>query len=183
NIKPDILTTAKGITSAYVPLGLTATTMKIADYFNDHFFAHGHTYEAHPLTLAPAIAAISEIKNKNLIQRSSEMGEYFKSKLMSLKENHKSIGDVRGIGLFLAVELVKNQKTKEQFNTKAEKFSGQPLLIDKLTTELMNRGVFVQSWVNHFVIAPPLIITKEEIDLAVNAFDEVLVIADNEVEK
>jgi taurine--2-oxoglutarate transaminase len=99
------LTTAKGITSAYVPLGLTATTMKIADFFNDHYFAHGHTYEAHPLTLAPAVAAINEMKRLDLINRSVTLGNYMQTKLLSLKEKHPSVGDVRGIGLFRAVEL------------------------------------------------------------------------------
>jgi taurine--2-oxoglutarate transaminase len=181
NVKPDILTTAKGITSAYVPLGLTATNMKIADFFNDHFFAHGHTYEAHPLTLAPAIAAINEIKRLNLIERAVEMGEYLGKKLNELKEKHKSIGDVRGKGLFWAVEIVKDKSSKEPFNNKEEKFAGKPLTVNKVTTEMMNNGIYMQGWISHFVIAPPLIITKEEIDSAIKVFDEALKIADNEI--
>lgn len=120
-VKPDILTTAKGITSAYMPLGLCATTKKVADYFEDHYFSHGHTYEAHPITLAPAVAAINELKRLNLIERANEMGAYLGDKLNALKAKHRSIGDVRGIGLFWAVELVKDQITKEPFNTKKEK--------------------------------------------------------------
>jgi taurine---2-oxoglutarate transaminase len=178
NVVPDILTTAKGITSAYVPLGLTATTMKIADFFNDHYFAHGHTYEAHPLTLAPAIAAINEIKRLDLINRSVVMGDYIRPKLLELKEKHPSIGDVRGIGLFHAVELVKNRKTKESFNSKEDKVAGKPLLVDKITAEMMKYGVYLQAWISHFVIAPPLIISKEEVDFAVNVLDNALVIAD-----
>ena len=85
DVKPDILVTAKGITSAYVPLGLCATTTKIASFFDDHFFAHGHTYEAHPMTLAPAIATINEMKRMNLVDRSREMGEYLGDKLNELK--------------------------------------------------------------------------------------------------
>jgi taurine---2-oxoglutarate transaminase len=181
NIKPDILTTAKGITSAYVPLGLTATTMKIADFFNDHYFAHGHTYEAHPLTLAPAIAAINEIKRLNLIERAVEMGKYLGEKLNSLKEKHKSIGNVRGKGLFWAVEIVKDKKTKEPFNVKEDKVAGRPLAVDKVTGEMMKNGVYMQGWISHFVIAPPLIITKQEIDSAIKVFDEALIIADNEI--
>ncbi len=181
NVKPDILTTAKGITSAYVPLGLTATTMKIAEFFDDHFFAHGHTYEAHPLTLAPAIAAINEIKRMNLIDRAVEVGEYLGKKLNELKEKHKSIGDVRGKGLFWAVEIVKDQKSKEPFNNKEEKVAGKPLTVNKVTTEMMNNGIYMQGWISHFVIAPPLIITKEEIDSAIKVFDEALKIADNEI--
>ena len=180
DVKPDILTTAKGITSAYVPLGLCATTKKIADYFEDHYFAHGHTYEAHPLTLAPAIAAINEYKRLNLLERANEMGAYLGHKLNELKAKHPSIGDVRGIGLFWAVELVKNQKTKEPFNTYADKVSGTPLLVDKIAGEMMKNGVFIQAWVSHFVIAPPLIVTKEEIDEGIRALDIALKIANEQ---
>lgn len=178
NVKPDILTTAKGITTAYMPLGLCATTKKIGDFFDDHYFSHGHTYEAHPLTLAPAIAAINEYKRLHLIDRANEMGEYLGSRLQELRKKHRSIGDVRGIGLFWAVELVKNQGTKELFNTYKDKVNGTPLLVDKIAAEMMKNGVFIQAWVSHFVIAPPLIITKEEIDLGVKVLDAALAIAD-----
>ncbi len=181
DVKPDILTTAKGITAAYVPLGLCATTKKIADFFDDHYFAHGHTYEAHPMTLAPAIAAINEYKRMNLIERAIEMGDYLGKKLNELKPKHKSIGDVRGIGLFWAVEIVKNQTTKEPFNTYSDKVSGVPLLVDKVAAETMKNGVFIQAWVSHFVIAPPLIVTKEEIDLGVKVLDDALKIADEAI--
>ena len=181
DVKPDILTTAKGITTAYVPLGLCATSKKIAEYFDDHYFSHGHTYEAHPLTLAPAIAAINELKRLNLIERSAELGNYLGAKLNSLKEKHKSIGDVRGIGLFWAVELVKNLATKESFNSYNDKIGGVPWLIDKVAAEMMKNGVFVQAWVSHFVVAPPLIITKHEIDTAVKVLDDALRIADEQV--
>ena len=178
DVKPDILTTAKGITTAYVPLGLCATTSKIASYFDDHYFSHGHTYEAHPLTLAPAIAAINEMKRLNLIDRSQKMGDYLGRKLNALKDTHPSIGEVRGIGMFWAVELVKNQKTKEPFNTYRDKISGTPLVVDKVAAEMMKSGVFLQAWVSHFVIAPPLIITEAEIDQGVKALDEGLRVAD-----
>lgn len=181
DIKPDILTTAKGITTAYVPLGLCATTKKIADYFDDHYFSHGHTYEAHPLTLAPAVAAISELKRLNLIDRANQSGAYLGRRLNELKARHRSIGDVRGIGLFWGVELVKNQTTKEPFNSYKDKISGTPLLVDKVIAEMMRNGVFLQAWVSHFVIAPPLIISNEEIDLGVKVLDDALRLADEQV--
>jgi taurine--2-oxoglutarate transaminase len=181
DVKPDILTTAKGITTAYVPLGLCATTGKIAQYFDDHYFSHGHTYEAHPLTLAPAIAAINELRRLKLVERSLEMGEYMNKKLNVLKEKHPSVGDVRGIGLFWAVELVKNRKTKEPFNTYKDKVGGTPLVVDRIAAEMMKNGVFIQAWVSHFIIAPPLIASKEEIDDGVAALDQALAIADREV--
>lgn len=180
-IKPDILTTAKGITSAYVPLGLTATTMKIADYFNDHYFAHGHTYEAHPLTLGPAITAINEMRRLKLIDRAVKLGQYLKGKLEELKTKHRSVGDIRGKGLFWAVEIVKDQETKEPFNVKEDKVAGRPLQVDKVTAEMMKNGVYLQGWISHFVIAPPLIITEQEIDSAIKIFDQALNIADQEI--
>jgi taurine--2-oxoglutarate transaminase len=182
-VKPDILVTAKGITSAYVPLGLCATTKRIADHFEDHMFAHGHTYEAHPMTLAPAIATIHEMRRLHLIERAREMGSYVGERLKWLKERHPSIGDVRGLGLFWAIELVKNRTTKQPFNTKEDKISGRPLLVDKIGAEMAKNGVTVNSWISHFVIAPPLIIEKSEIDIGIAAFDNALKMADNLVEQ
>ncbi|OFY71761.1 MAG: aminotransferase [Bacteroidetes bacterium RIFCSPLOWO2_12_FULL_37_12] len=180
NIKPDILYTAKGITSAAVPLGLTATTQKIADFFEDHYFAHGHTYEAHPLTLAPAVAAINEYKRLNLIERASGMEGFFKSELEKIKTKHPSVGDIRGKGMFWAVELVKNREKKTPFNEKKDKVTqGASILVDKIAGEMMKKGVFIVSWVNHFVIAPPLIISKDEIKQGLNVLDECLKIADD----
>jgi taurine--2-oxoglutarate transaminase len=183
DVKPDILVTAKGITTAYVPLGLCATNSKIAAYFDDHYFSHGHTYEAHPMTLAPAIAAIDEMKRLKLVERAASMEDFFRTRLNELKARHPSVGDVRGIGMFWAVELVKNQKTKKYFNTMADKVAGVPMMVDKIGAEMMKKGVFLVSWVSHFVIAPPLIITNEEIEQGIKALDEALGIADSEVER
>jgi taurine--2-oxoglutarate transaminase len=182
NVVPDILTTAKGITSAAIPLGLCATTSKVAAYFDDHYFSHGHTYEAHPLTLAPAIAAIDETKRLNLADRAAELGAYLGLKLNELKLRHASIGDVRGLGLLWCVDLVKDRVTKAPFNTWKEKIAGKPLLVDQIAARMMANGVYLQSWMSHFVIAPPLIITKEELDRGVAALDEALQLADDLVE-
>ena len=182
DVLPDILVTAKGITSAYMPLGLCATTRKVASFFDDHFFSHGHTYEAHPLTLAPAVAAIREYQRLNLVERASRMGEYLGSRLKDLMSRHPSIGMVRGLGLFWAVELVKSRRTKQPFNTKRDKISGKPMLVDAIGAEMLRRGVAVQGWLSHFVIAPPLIISQEEIDEGICALDESLHLADREVE-
>jgi taurine--2-oxoglutarate transaminase len=179
DVQPDILVTAKGITSAYAPLGLCATTSSIADYFNDHFFAHGHTYEAHPLTLAPAIATIHEMQRLNLVERAKEMGAYLGQQLLKLAENHRSIGQVRGLGMFWALDLVKNRATRQPLNTISEKTKPEPLIVDQVAGGLMKRGVAVQAWISHLVIAPPLIIEKHEIDMGIAALDEELRVADN----
>ncbi len=177
-VRPDILVTAKGITSAYVPLGLCATTRKIAEYFDDRFFAHGHTYEAHPMTLAPAVAAIREMQRLGLVARSRELGEYLGARLRDLPERHPSIGDVRGLGLFWAVELVRDRRTRQPFNTKADKMAGKPLVVDQVAAAMLKKGVAVNAWLSHFVIAPPLIVEREEIDAGVAALDEALGLAD-----
>jgi len=177
-VQPDILVTAKGITSAYVPLGLCATTSKIAAHFDDHYFAHGHTYEAHPMTLAPAVATIHEMQRLDLVNRANKIGAYLGEKLKALAAKHPSIGDVRGIGLFWAVELVKDKQTKQPFNTMRDKVEGKPLVVDQVAAEAMKRGVALQAWVSHFVIAPPLIITEAEVDAGIAAFDAGLAIAD-----
>jgi taurine--2-oxoglutarate transaminase len=182
NVVPDILTTAKGITNAAIPLGLCATNEKIAAYFDDHFFSHGHTYEAHPLTLAPGIAAIQEMKRLKLAERATEMGAYLGEKLREIKPRHRSIGEVRGLGLFWGVELVKNQEKKNPFNTGEDKIAGRPLVVDRVAAKMMAAGVFIQAWMSHFVIAPPLIISKEEIDRGVAALDEALGLADAEAD-
>ena len=181
NVKPDILVTAKGITSAYVPLGLCATTAKIAAFFEDHFFAHGHTYEAHPMTLSPAIAAIRETQRLDLVNRSRDLGSYLGAKLHALIDRHPSIGEVRGLGLFWAVELVKDRATREPLNSKQDKVDGKPTIVDRVAADMLMKGVSVQAWISHFVIAPPLIIEKNEIDTAVDALDESLYIADQAV--
>jgi taurine---2-oxoglutarate transaminase len=181
NVVPDILTTAKGITSAYIPLGLCATTQKIADHFADHYFAHGHTYEAHPLTLAAGVASVREYHRLNLIQRSQEMGNYLGERLQAIKARHPSVGEVRGLGLFWAVDLAKNQKTREQFNSFKDKVTNQPLVVDRVTAEMMKNGVYALGWVNHIVIAPPLIVSREELDSGIDALDSALRIADEQV--
>ena len=178
-VKPDILVTAKGITSAYVPLGLCATTQKIADFFVDNFFAHGHTYEAHPMTLAPAVATIHEMQRMNLADRAAELAPYVEGKLKELKAKHPSIGDIRGKGLFWGVDLVKNRETREPFNTYAQKVDGKTsLLVDQIAAKMFADGVSIQAWVSHFVVAPPLIVTKDEIDFGISILDKHLSIAD-----
>jgi taurine--2-oxoglutarate transaminase len=181
NIQPDILTTAKGITGAYLPLSLMATNKRISDYFDEEYFAHGHTYEAHPVSLSAAKAAIEEYKENNLIERSRELGKGLRKRLEEIKDRHKSVGDVRSIGLFGAIELVKDREKKIPFNRYEEKMSGKPLVTDMVSRKAMEKGVYVNNWLNHFVIAPPLIISEEELSKGMDIMDESLTVADNEV--
>ena len=180
-IEPDIITTAKGITGAYLPLSLMATSKRVSDYFESNYFAHGHTYEAHPVSLAAAKAAIEEYKDKNLIERSKELGKKLKKRLTEIRDEHKSVGDVRSIGLFGAVELVKDREKKTPFNSYEEKIEGKPLMTDRVSRSAMEKGVYLNNWLNHFIVAPPLIITEEELDRGLDTLNECLKISDNEV--
>ena len=105
----------------------------------------------------------------NLVARAASLEPYVREKLQALKEKHPSVGDVRGLGLFFAVDLVKNRATKEPFNTMRDKVEGKPLVVDQIAARMMADGVAQQAWVSHFVIAPPLIVTKEELDLGIDS--------------
>lgn len=183
NVKPDILITAKGCTSAYVPVGITSTTKQMKDYFEEEVMCHGHTYSMHPLVLAaipPTIAEYKKIIATGLPQRVSK---YLESKLHKLSDRHESIGDVRGIGHFWAIELVKDRKTKEPFDVKADKFTNKAIMTDKISTEALKRGLYIHNWYDHLTVAPPLIITEKEVDEGMEILDKVLEIADKEVGK
>jgi len=134
------------------------------------------------MTLGPAVATIEEMQRLKLVERAAELEPYVREKLEALKAKHKSVGDVRGLGLFFAVEIVKNRATKQPFNTMRDKVEGKPLVVDQIAGKMMAQGVSIQAWVSHFVIAPPLIVTKGELDLGIAALDEHLAIADALVE-
>ncbi|HIE37061.1 TPA: aminotransferase class III-fold pyridoxal phosphate-dependent enzyme [Candidatus Geothermarchaeota archaeon] len=181
DVEPDILTTAKGATSSYVPIGITAISKEIADYFIDNFMPIGHTFAYHPISMAAMKATIEEYKRLDLIRRSRELGEYLGRRLKELMERHKSVGDVRGLGLFWAVEIVKDRGSKTPFNTREDKLSGETLMTDRIAKDMLDKGFMLMSWISHFVVAPPLIVGVEDIDRFIDAFDESLKIADDAV--
>ncbi len=109
------------------------------------------------------------------------MGQHLGKQLKALQEKHPSVGDVRGMGLFWSLELVRNRKSKQPFNTREDKLQGKPMVVDRVAAECMKNGTYVMSWLNYLIIAPPLIVTPEEIDQGVDALDKALVIPDKEV--
>ena len=177
-IAPDILTTAKGITGGYAPLALTATTRMLFEHFRDHYLPVGHTYEAHPVALAAGVAAIGEYERLGLIEKSRRDGEYLLDRLREVGARHPSVGDVRGVGLFAAVELVRDRARKSPFNTPEDKWHGRPLVVEEVAARMRSEGVYVLPWVNHLILAPPLIVTREEIDRGVSALDRALLPCD-----
>jgi taurine--2-oxoglutarate transaminase len=127
------------------------------------------------LSCAAGIATLEAYEEDNAIENSAVLGRKLLAELTALKDKHRSIGDVRGLGLFCGIELVKNRETREgmpPWNGKDQALTG------KLKSALMERGVFVFCRYNMLFVAPPLIITEEELMLGVHAIDEVLNIAD-----
>src|SRR5919198_508183 len=174
-VAPDILTFAKGVTSGYVPLGGAIVTEKIARHFDDHVLWVGSTYSGHPLGCAAGAATVEAYREEGLVERSARMGERLLSELRSLAERHPSVGDVRGRGLFAAIELVKDRRSKEmleRWNGPTQKLAGA------LRAALLERDVYVFCRWNMLFIAPPLVVTDEELRVGVRAIDDALAIAD-----
>jgi taurine--2-oxoglutarate transaminase len=180
NVVPDIMTFAKGMTCGYLPLGATVVRKHIGDRFKEQFFSHGATYAGHALSCAAALRLIPIYQEDTLIENSANLGEYLLQKAKELQEKHPCVGDVRGLGLFVGLELVKNKKTKEPIMPMAAKV--RPGLNPKLEVakKLAELGMMAMAANPGNVIAmtPPLIITKSEIDEGVAIMDKALTAAD-----
>jgi taurine--2-oxoglutarate transaminase len=177
DVVPDILTVAKGINSGYVPLGAMIVRKPIADWVRDKYFAGGLTYSGHPLACASAVASIEAFKEEGIVENSAEMGGVFAEKLRELESKHPSIGDVRGLGCFWGIELVKNRETREPlvpFNATGEAFAP----VARVAKAALERGLYLMTHWNVIIVAPPLTITRDEIDEGIGILDEALSIAD-----
>jgi taurine--2-oxoglutarate transaminase len=152
-VVPDIITTAKGITSGYVPLGAVIVSDKIADWYEDKMMWAGLTYSGHPLSCAAAVATIAVYEEDHLLENARKVGKHLGERLEAIKAKHPSVGDVRYIGLFSAIEVVKDRQTKEP--------------IDPLTDVqkvLRAKGLFTFNFHNILFVVPPLCITSEQLD-------------------
>jgi len=176
NVKPDIMTVAKGITCGYVPLGATIVSKEIGDYFKDHFFGMGATYAGHALGCAAALATINEYKDNNLIENSRNMGKYLIDECNDKIRKHKCVGDIRGKGLFVGIELVKNKETKEPLVRHDERVNRGTNPKKELAKKLMELGMIamVANPSSTIAVAPPLIVNKDEIDEGIDILDKAL---------
>jgi len=174
DVIPDMITMAKGLTSGYAPLGAVAMKPEIATYFNDQVYQGGLTYNAHPISLAAAIANIDVLRDDNLIDQANKRGNTLHRLLVELGEQHPSVGDVRSIGLFGVIELVKNRDTREplcRFGTTSEE-------MNKIRKFLLNQGVYLYTHWHTILIIPPLIISDDELSEGFQVLDQALEIAD-----
>ncbi len=174
NVVPDIMTMAKGLTSAYAPLGAVAMKPEIAAHFDEVVYKSGLTYTSHPVSLAAAIANIQVMKADKIVEHAAAMGPVLHQMLADLGESHPSVGDVRSIGLFGVIELVKNRQTKEPM---APWNSSSPEMA-AFKKYCFEHGLYLDLHWHTVLIIPPLIITEQQLKEGFSVLDEALKITD-----
>jgi len=160
-----------------VPLGAMTIREPIAAWIRDKFFGGGLTYSGHPLACAVGVASIEAFREEGIVEHAAEMGPVFSEKLNGLAAKHPSIGEVRGIGCFWGLELVKNRETREPlvpYNGGGE--AAAP--VTRLAKAALERGLYLMTHWNVIMICPPLTITRDELDEGIAILDDVLAIAD-----
>ena len=173
-VVPDLMTMAKGLTSGYAPLGAVAMKPEMAEFFKERVYQSGLTYNAHPISLAAAIANIQVMQEDHLIEHARAMGPILHRKLADLGEQHPSVGEVRSIGLFGILELVRDRQTKEPLAP----FDGSSPQMTALRKYMLEHGVYLYTHWHTVLIIPPLIITEEQLEEGFRVLDEALKITD-----
>jgi taurine--2-oxoglutarate transaminase len=173
-VKPDLMTMAKGLTSGYAPLGAVAMREEIAAAFKDRVFQGGLTYNGHPISLAAAAATIQVMRDEGLVERAARTGQVMSDMLSELVERHPSVGEVRSIGMFGVIELVRSRVTKEPMAP----FNGSSPEMVRLRKYLLDHGVFVYTHWHTVLMIPPLIITPEQLQEGFSVIDQALEITD-----
>lgn len=171
SVKPDIVSFAKGVTCGYVQLGGVAVSREIAAYFDDHMLSCGLTYSAHPLACAAGVACLNFYKESNILENVNNVGKVLGEVLEELKAKHPCVGDVRYIGLFSSIELVKDKETREPLVPYGKDPEG---IMGKIIGALKAKGFVTYSHENMIFVSPPLIITEEQIREEMAKVDEVL---------
>ena len=157
-IVPEFLCLGKGFTGGFAPMSAVLTTKQIADVFRrpGHDFRHGYTFSGHPVTAAAAMAVLDIIEKENLVQRAAEMGEYLEEKLNALYK-YPIVGDIRGIGVLRAIELVADKKTRAFLEPKGQ--------VGTFIRDYCYRnGMILRNNEDILVLAPALVVTREIID-------------------
>ncbi len=174
-VRPDIMTSAKGMTGGYTPMAVVIIDQKIDKVFTEKgaSFIHAFTMEGNPVSAVACLTVIDIIENEGLVERSARLGEYFFKKGREKLSRHPTIGDIRGKGLLMGIELVKNRETKESFDPALRVANRlQQIAMEKgvmgYPTAGMDNGVRGDA----FLVSPPFIITEEEIDVAFDMLDE-----------
>ncbi len=179
DVVPDIMTMAKGLTSAYAPLGAVAMRPEVAAAFDERVFESGLTYTSHPVSLAAAVANIEVMKEERLVERAAGLSPVLKRMLTDLGEAHPSVGEVRSIGLFGILELVKDRKTKEPMAP----WNGSSAEMIAFRKYCLEHGLFLYTHWHTALIIPPLIITEDQLRDGFDVLDAALRITDGVVRR
>ncbi len=163
-ISPDIICLSKGLTGGYMPMALTVTTQKIydafyADYSDGKAFMHSHTYSGNPLGCSAALSVLNIMKNQKILETANENAVYLTSRMKAMFETHKNVGEARSIGLINAIELVEDKVSKKGFDSKLR-------MGYEIYKEALKRGLVLRPLGNVLYFNPPLTITKDELDRA-----------------
>jgi taurine--2-oxoglutarate transaminase len=180
DVVPDIMTVAKGLTGGYVPLGATIVREHIGNRFKEQFFGHGATYAGHALACATALEVISIYQRDELIDNAAQMGPYLLDRARELGEKHPCVGDVRGLGLFVGLELVKSKETREPIMPLDARVRRGSNPKRELAKKLIELGMIAMAAnpSNTIALAPPLMVGKDEIDEAIAILDKALEVTD-----
>ena len=176
-IVPDICTMAKGLTSSYMPLGVMAISDPIANHFRENVFWGGLTYNAHPMCLAAAVAAIDVLIDEHMVENSAAIGNVMKQHMTSLAAKHRSIRTHRNIGLFGLIELRKNAK-----NDLLVPYNGSHPVMPKLNTFFRENGLFTLLQGSGIMCNPPLCITAGQLAESFDIIDRGLSLVDSAFE-
>ena len=174
DVVPDLMTMAKGLTSAYAPLGAVAMRPEIANYFSERVYQGGLTYNSHPISLAAAIANIQVMQQDRLVEHAAEMGPVLHRLLTDLGEQHPSVGEVRSIGLFGVIELVRDRRTRQPMAP----FNGTSPEMTALRKYLLDQGLYIYTHWHTILVIPPLIISEEQLKDGFEILDQALAITD-----
>ena len=181
DVVPDIITVAKGINSGYIPLGAMIISEPIAEWVRPRYFAGGLTYSGHPLACASAVASIEAFQEEGIVENAAATGEVFRASSRGSPRSHPSIGEVRGLGCFFGLELVKNRETREPlvpFNGTGA--AAKP--VAAMARHALGNGLYLMTHWNVVMVCPPLTITRDELEEGLALLDDALVVADEYVD-
>jgi taurine--2-oxoglutarate transaminase len=180
-VAPDIIAVAKGLNAGYVPLGAAILSSRVAAFYDDHPWLRGHTYTGHALAAVSALAVMDVIEDEQLLDNSTVLGTYLLECAQQLAAAHPSVGEVRGKGLFVGIELVRNRATREPLYDWSSGRGGDAK--GRVIDALLEAGVFMlEGNDTSLILAPPLNIARSDIDFAVGAIDTALTVSDREGE-
>ena len=178
-VEPDIITSAKGINSGYVPLGTMSVSTKLHDWLRETPLPGGLTYAGHPLACASGVAAIRAMQDEGTLAHATKTGEVMRAELHRLAEKHPSIGQVRGLGMFNGIELVKDRKTREPLVPYAAKGEAAKPMNDMMSFAMKN-GLYLSFFSNVIRLTPPLNISEADLMTGLDILDRTMEIADRE---